>query len=76
MKNPEQKYAPLWKKSMVDGFSLFQIMDFLEEITENGDMYGYEYGDESRYYHEYKELFDELAAGAAAHAPVRARGHA
>jgi len=64
MKKPENRYAPLWKKSMVDGFNLFQIENFLEEIAENGDMYGYEYGDESEYYLEYKELFDELALGA------------
>jgi hypothetical protein len=64
VKKPEHKYAPLWKKSMVDGFSLFQIENFLEEIMEHGDMYGYEYGDESEYYLEYKELFDELALGA------------
>lgn len=64
MKKPVQKHTPLWKKSMVDGFSLHQIESFLYEIAENGDMYGYEYGDESEYYLEYKELFDELACGA------------
>jgi len=64
VKKPEHKYAPMWRKSMVDGFSLFQIENFLDEIAENGDMYGYEYGDESEYYLEYKELFDELALGA------------
>lgn len=64
MKKPEHKCAPLWKKSMVDGLSLFQITDFLSEIMDNGDMYGYEYGDESEYYLEYKEQFDELAFGA------------
>jgi hypothetical protein len=64
MKKPVQKYPPLWKKSMIDGFSLFQIEGFLEEIMDNGDSYGFEYGDESEYYSEYKELFDELALGA------------
>ena len=64
MRKPEHKYAPLWKKSMVDGFSLFQIEGFLSEIMDNGCMYGYENGDESEYYLEYKEHFDELALGA------------
>jgi len=64
MKKPVQKYPPLWKKSMIDGFSLFQIEHFLEEIMGNGDYNGYEYGDESEYYSDYKELFDELAFGA------------
>jgi hypothetical protein len=49
---------------MIDGLSLFQIENFLEEIVENGDMFGYESGDENEYYYEYKELFDELTFGA------------
>ena len=49
---------------MVSGFSLCDIENFLYEIAENGDQFGYEYGDESEYYLEYKELFDELSLGA------------
>jgi hypothetical protein len=64
MRIPEHKHTPLWKKSMVDGFSLSQMKDFLYEIMDNGDMYGYEHGDECGYYLEYKEFFDEVAFGA------------
>jgi hypothetical protein len=38
-------------------------MDGLWEISDNGDSYGYE-REESGYYQEYKELFDELSGGA------------
>jgi hypothetical protein len=40
------------------------IMEWLSEISDNGDMYGYENKSEGEYYQEYKELFDELSGGA------------
>ena len=59
---------PLWKKSMLQSLDLSSIVDYLCEISDNGDMYGYEreeYG-ESGYYQDYKELFDDLAGDASA----------
>lgn len=55
--------APLWKKSMLQRLNYTSITDFLYEISENGDCFGYDGGDEG-YYQEYKEQFDELSAGA------------
>lgn len=51
---------------MLQSFSLYNIKDFLYEIGDNGDCYGYDRCEqgESGYYQEYKELFDELSAGA------------
>lgn len=54
---------PLWKKSMLQFLNLSDISECLWEILENGDMYGYD-REESEYYQEYKEQFDELSAGA------------
>lgn len=58
---PSEK--PLWKKSMLQSLNLCDIRDYLYEISENGDPYGYD-RDESGYYQDYKELFDELSSGA------------
>lgn len=55
--------TPLWKKSMLQHLDYTSITDFLYEISENGDCFGYDGGDEG-YYQEYKEQFDELSAGA------------
>ena len=55
--------APLWKKSMLQRLDYTSITDFLYEISENGDCFGCDGGDEG-YYQEYKEQFDELSAGA------------
>ena len=55
--------APLWKKSMLQRLDYTSITDFLYEISENGDCFGYDGGDEG-YYQEYKEQFDELSVGA------------
>lgn len=55
--------APLWKKSMLQRLNYTSITDFLYEISENGDCFGYDGGDEG-YYQEYKEQFDELSVGA------------
>lgn len=52
---------PLWKKSMLQFLNLGDISECLWEIVENGDMYGYD-REESEYYQEYKEQFDELSA--------------
>lgn len=47
---------------MLKKLNLYDIRDQLQEIYENGDMYGYDYGDIEGYYNEYKEQFDDLAA--------------
>lgn len=57
----KQSKNPLWKKSMLQKLSLYEIRDMLDEIGENGDMYGYDYGDITGYYAEYKDQFDDLA---------------
>lgn len=54
---------PMWKKSMLQTLNLSDIYEWLYEIGENGDPYGYESSEEG-YYQEYKEHFDELSAGA------------
>ena len=59
----KQSEAPLWKKSMLQRLDYTSITDFLYEISENGDCFGYDGGDKG-YYQEYKEQFDELSAGA------------
>ena len=38
--------APLWKKSMLQRLDYTSITDFLYEISENGDCFGYDGGDE------------------------------
>ena len=48
---------------MLQSLGLGSIVEYLCEISENGDMYGYDGGDDG-YYQEYKELFDDLAGGA------------
>ena len=62
----KQPTKPLWKKSMLQSLNLYDIMEYLYEISDNGDIYGYEREEdgESGYYQDYKEQFDELAAGA------------
>lgn len=59
----KQSKTPIWKKSILADLSLSQIYDHLYEINDNGDCFGYD-RDEDGYYQDYKELFDELAAGA------------
>lgn len=49
---------------MLKKLGLSDIKEQLWEISDNGDMYGYENGDESGYYAEYKDQFDELSAQA------------
>ncbi len=58
-----QSKNPLWKKSMLKSLNYYEITDFLYEISDNGDMYGYD-REESGYYQEYKEQFDDLSDGA------------
>lgn len=55
--------TPLWKRSCLRDLRYSDIMDYLDEIAENGDCWGYAGGDEG-YYQEYKEQFDDLADGA------------
>ncbi len=59
----DQSKNPLWKKSMLQSLNYYEITDYLNEIRNNGDMYGYDC-EESGYYQEYKEQFDELSDGA------------
>lgn len=64
MKMNESK-IPLWKKSMLQNLNYCEILETLYEIGNNGDMYGYEWGwGVEGYYNEYKDNFDDLAAGA------------
>lgn len=57
--------TPMWKKScLAAGLSWENMTEWLEEIGESGDPYGYEYDTKSGYYNDYKELFDDLSAGA------------
>lgn len=49
---------------MCGSLSFDNITTWLEEISENGDMYGYDYANEEGYYNDYKDEFDELSAGA------------
>ena len=57
--------TPLYKKScLAASLSYDNITDWLDEISNNGDMYGYEDTSIEGYYNDYKELFDELSAGA------------
>lgn len=48
---------------MLQRLNLSDITDELSEISENGDLYGYDNG-EIGYALEYKALFDELSDGA------------
>lgn len=57
-----QPKTPLWKRSMLEKLNLYDIRDQLQEICENGDMYGYDHGEIEGYYNEYKEQFDDLSA--------------
>ena len=58
-----QSEKPLWKKSMLKGLDYSNIVRRLYEITDNGDPFGYD-TEESGYYQEYKEQFDDLSYGA------------
>lgn len=49
---------------MCGSLSFDDITTWLEEISENGDMYGYDSANEEGYYNDYKDEFDELSAGA------------
>ena len=61
----KQSKTPLWKKSCLCGSLGWEdITEWLEEISENGDMYGYEGSSIEGYYNDYKDEFDELSAGA------------
>lgn len=59
----KQSKTPLWKKSMLQKLNLYDIKEYLYEITDNGDPHGYEWGI-GGYYNDYKDQFDELSAGA------------
>lgn len=59
----KESKTPLWKKSCLKNLRYDDVIEYLEEISDDGDSYGYERGD-TGYYLEYKEQFDELAAGA------------
>lgn len=57
----KQSKTPLWRKSCLQKLSMFEIREMLCEISENGDMYGYEDTSVEGYYNEYKDQFDDLA---------------
>ena len=59
----KQTERPVWKKSVLQNLTHSDICQYLYEISENGDMYGYDVG-ETGCELEYKPLFDELSAGA------------
>lgn len=59
-----KRKTPIWKKSLLDGLDLSSITNELYDMAENGDTFGYDYRDEGSYYDEYRELFNEIAAGA------------
>lgn len=59
----EKSKTPLWKRSILQHLNLGDIQDDLWRISENGDCYGYDGGQEG-YYQEYKQNFDELADAA------------
>ena len=65
----KQSNKPIWKKSMLQTLNLDSIFEYLYEIQDNGDPYGYArsedfYTGESGYYQEYKDQFDDLSDGA------------
>lgn len=59
-----KRKKPIWKKSMLDGLDLGSIQNELYDMSENGDCWGYDDRDEGSYYNEFRELFNEIAAGA------------
>lgn len=59
----EQSKRPIWKKSMLKSLNYYELTEYLDEIGNNGDPCGYE-REESGYYQEYKEQFDDLSDGA------------
>ena len=59
-----KREKPIWKKSMLDGLDLGSIQNELYDMSENGDCWGYYDRDEGSYYDEFRELFNEIAAGA------------
>lgn len=59
-----KRKKPIGKKSMLDGLDLGSIQNELYDMSENGDCWGYDDRDEGSYYNEFRELFNEIAAGA------------
>lgn len=59
-----KREKPIWKKAMLDGLDLGSIQNELYDMSENGDCWGYDDRDEGSYYDEFRELFNEIAAGA------------
>ena len=59
-----KREKPIWKKSMLDGLDLGSIQNELYDMSENGDCWGYDDRDEGSYYDEFRERFNEIAAGA------------
>lgn len=57
------KNRPIWQRTILEHLSMREIGNYLEEIAESGDCYGYQGEDRGEYYEEYRELFDELAMG-------------
>lgn len=59
----KQSKAPIWRKSILRYLDYSSICDWLYEIAENGDPFGYD-SDVTGYYQDYKDQFDELSVGA------------
>lgn len=61
----KQSKTPLWKRScLAESLSYEHMVDWLDEIGCNGDMFGYEDSSIEGYYNDYKDQFDELSVGA------------
>ena len=61
----QRSKTPLWKKScLACSLSYDNVTEWLEEVGNNGDMFGYEDSSIEGYYNEYKDQFDELSGGA------------
>lgn len=58
-----QSKNPIWKKSMLSKLNFVEICEWLDEIAQNGDPFGYE-TDRTGHYNDYKELFDDLSDSA------------
>lgn len=57
----KQSKTPIWKKSCLKKLSIYDICSMLDEIMEDGDMYGYADSSAEGYYNEYKDQFDDLS---------------
>ena len=59
----KQSMRPMWKKSMLQSLNLWDIHDYLYEISENGDCDGYEREGEKGESGYYQEWSADVVAG-------------